>query len=151
MSDVQIINKDLRRGPFHAAIFDFDGTLSLLRRGWQQVMIPMAVEHMAATGTAEQEDQLFTIAEDFVTHLTGRQTIYQMIQLATEVKKRGGVPTDRNFDFLQSTQEEPLVQLVRVCRGGHGRLCTHAPRPFLGMLSEIGGSWGDGGAENARR
>ena len=33
---------------------------------------------------------------------------------------------------------EPLIQGVRVCKDGHGRLCTHAPRPFLAMVSEIG-------------
>ena len=39
-----------------------------------------------------------------------------------------GTPlTDRNFGFRQSTQDDPLIQVVRVCRGGHGRLCTLAP------------------------
>ena len=46
----------------------------------------------------------------------------------------------------QSNQEESLIQVVRVCRGGHGRLCAHALRPFWGMVSQIGGSWGAGGA-----
>jgi len=50
--------------------------------------------------------------------------------------------TDRNFDFRQFTQEETLIQVVRVRRAGRGRLCAHAPGPFLRMLSELGGSWG---------
>ena len=46
--------------------------------------------------------------------------------------------TDRNFDFQPTYKEEPLIQGVRVCKGGRGRLCTHAPRPFLAMVSEMG-------------
>ncbi len=91
---MQILNPNHPRGPFRAAVLDFDGTLSLLRRGWQQVMIPMAVEYLAATGTSETEAQLQQVADDFVTRLTGKQTIYQMIQLAEEVGRRGGQPLE---------------------------------------------------------
>jgi hypothetical protein len=69
-------------GPFRAAILDFDGTLSLLRQNWQDVMIPMMVEILQNTGTDESPDQLYDCAEEFVMRLNGRQTIYQMIHLA---------------------------------------------------------------------
>lgn len=82
------------RPDFRAAVFDFDGTLSLLRRNWEDVMVPQMVEALQATGTAETAEQLHAIVEAYVTRLTGRQTIYQMIQLAEEVKKRGGAPLD---------------------------------------------------------
>ncbi len=82
------------RGGFRAVLFDFDGTLSLIRRNWQDVMIPMMVDVLQATGTCETRDELFTNVEDFVMRLNGRQTIYQMIQLADEVKLRGGQPLD---------------------------------------------------------
>ena len=89
---MEIINPNHPRGPFRAAIFDFDGTLSLLRRNWQDVMIPMMVEELAATGTAEPRAELYAAVEEFVMRLNGKQTIYQMMQLADEVKARGGVP-----------------------------------------------------------
>ena len=91
-ADIEVVNTDFPRGPFRAAIFDFDGTLSLLRRNWQDVMIPMMVELLAATGTAETRDQLGVVVEEFVMRLNGRQTIYQMMQLVEEVRKRGGHP-----------------------------------------------------------
>ena len=91
---IEIVNRDYARGPFRAAIFDFDGTLSLLRRNWQAVMIPMMVEILAETGTQETRDQLHTCVDEFVMRLNGKQTIYQMIQLAEEVTKRGGVALD---------------------------------------------------------
>ena len=85
---IEIINSDFPRGPFRAAVFDFDGTLSLLRRNWQDVMIPMMVEILAATGTSETREQLREVIEDFVVRLTGKQTIYQMMRLADEIKAR---------------------------------------------------------------
>ncbi len=87
---VEIIRSDFPRGGFRAAIFDFDGTLSLLRRNWQDVMIPMMVDVLAETGTAESRDELSRCVEEFVMRLNGKQTIYQMIQLAEEVRNRGG-------------------------------------------------------------
>src|SRR6266571_19444 len=91
---MEIVNPHHPRGPFQAAIFDFDGTLSLLRRNWQEVMIPMMVEILAATGTTESRDELHVHVEDFVMRLNGKQTIYQMMQLAEEVAKRGGTPRE---------------------------------------------------------
>jgi len=92
--DIEVLNPTLPRGTFRSVLFDFDGTLSLLREGWPQVMIPMMVEVLRQTGTAETEAELTAAVEDFVMRLNGRQTIYQMIQLAEEVRRRGGQPLD---------------------------------------------------------
>src|SRR5579862_1023902 len=75
-------------------LFDFDGTLSLIRSGWMDVMVPMMVEILLALHTAESEAELRAVVEDFVGRLTGKQTIYQMIALAGEISRRGGVPRD---------------------------------------------------------
>lgn len=90
--EMEVVNPEHPRGPFSAAIFDFDGTLSLLRRNWQDVMIPMMVEILAETATTESRETLHNIVEDFVMRLNGRQTIYQMMKLAEEVAARGGEP-----------------------------------------------------------
>lgn len=92
--NIEVVYKDFPAGPKRAAIFDFDGTLSLLRRNWQHVMIPMMVDELSATGTAQTRETLHTHVEEFVMRLNGRQTIYQMMQLAEEVKQRGGSPLD---------------------------------------------------------
>jgi len=75
-------------------LFDFDGTVSLIRSGWMDVMVPMMVEILAATGSGESEAELRLLVEDFVWRLTGEQTIYQMIELAEQVRKRGGRPLE---------------------------------------------------------
>jgi phosphoglycolate phosphatase-like HAD superfamily hydrolase len=89
-----VLNPAFPRGQFRSVLFDFDGTLSLIREGWPQVMIPMMVRVLRETGTAESEAELHAAVEDFVMRLNGRQTIYQMIQLAEEVRKRGGQPLE---------------------------------------------------------
>ena len=80
----------VERGRMQFALFDFDGTISLIREGWQQVMIPMMVELLSATGTEETAGELEGIVSEYVTRLTGKQTIYQMIELAEQIRRRGG-------------------------------------------------------------
>jgi phosphoglycolate phosphatase-like HAD superfamily hydrolase len=92
--EIEILNPSLPRGRFRSVLFDFDGTLSLLREGWPQVMIPMMVGFLQETGTAESRAELESAVEDFVMRLNGKQTIYQMIQLAEEVRRRGGRPLE---------------------------------------------------------
>jgi phosphoglycolate phosphatase len=89
---IELVRPDFARGKFRAVLFDFDGTLSLIRRNWQNVMIPMMVDVLAATGTSESPSELYAHVEEFVMGLNGKQTIYQMMQLAEEVNLRGGEP-----------------------------------------------------------
>jgi phosphoglycolate phosphatase len=75
-------------------LFDFDGTLSLIRSGWMNVMVPMMVEILADLKTGESEEQLRALVEGFVWRLTGKETIYQMIAFAEAVEARGGKALD---------------------------------------------------------
>lgn len=72
------------------ALFDFDGTVSLVREGWQDIMIPYFEEVIKETGTDETDEEIKKVVTDFVDTLTGKQTIFQCIQLDEEVVKRGG-------------------------------------------------------------
>lgn len=82
------------RGRVRFALFDFDGTVSLIRTGWQDQMIPMMVETLRDCPDAEDEATLGRVVREYVDTLTGKQTIYQMIRLAEEVAKRGGTPRE---------------------------------------------------------
>ena len=103
------------------ALFDFDGTLSLIRTGWLDVMVPMMVEILAGLRTGESEADLRGVVEDFVWRLTGKETVYQMIALAGEIQRRGGTPLDplvykrRYLDLLSDVIRDRLKEL----RGGH--------------------------------
>jgi len=89
---IEILNPHIQRGRVRHALFDFDGTLSLIREGWQGVMIPMMVEILLETPRHESEAELLAVVTEFVERLTGKQTIYQMIRLCDEVRQRGGQP-----------------------------------------------------------
>ena len=71
------------------ALFDFDGTISLIREGWQEIMIPYFTEVLCETGTGESREALEACVREFVDKLTGKQTIFQCLRLKEEVEKRG--------------------------------------------------------------
>lgn len=91
---IEIVNPTAPRGRVRFALFDFDGTLSLIREGWQGVMIPYFVEELLTTPRSGAPDEVEAVVREFVERLTGKQTIYQCFALAEEVGKRGGVPKD---------------------------------------------------------
>ncbi len=76
------------------ALFDFDGTISTIRSGWMDIMVPMMVELLADLRSGESEAELTEVVREFVGRLTGKQTMYQMIELAENIEKRGGRPLD---------------------------------------------------------
>jgi phosphoglycolate phosphatase-like HAD superfamily hydrolase len=93
-SPVRVLNSPLDARGARVALFDFDGTLSLIRSGWMEVMVPMMVEVLVGLGTGESPEDLEATVRDFVTRLTGKQTIYQMIELARQVEARAARPAE---------------------------------------------------------
>jgi len=91
---IELIHPYFVREEIHSALFDFDGTLSLIREGWQGIMIPMMVEILEQTPRHEDRHSIQKVVTEFVTDLTGQQTIYQMMQLCKEITLRGGKPED---------------------------------------------------------
>ena len=69
------------------ALFDFDGTISVIRSGWIDVMAPMMVEILLDLKTGESEAELDSLVREFICRTTGEETIYQMIDFADQVSK----------------------------------------------------------------
>lgn len=108
----EVLNPHVRRGPFRAALFDFDGTLSLIREGWPRVMVGMMVERLRGLGLArEPEDELWGLVERFVMELNGHPTVVQMARFADEVRARGGSPDQP--DAYVAEYLDRLMRLVR--------------------------------------
>jgi phosphoglycolate phosphatase-like HAD superfamily hydrolase len=106
-SQIEIICPDIQRGSIKYALFDFDGTISLIREGWQSIMIPMMVEILMETPRHEDPFEIEKIVKEFVTRLTGKQTIYQMIQLCEEIVARGGTPQEpAQYKYLYNERLE---------------------------------------------
>lgn len=89
---LEVINDVADGRKFKVALFDFDGTLSLIREGWQEIMIPYFIEEFCASlpEHKENDDEILKLITDFVDELTGKQTIFQCMQLGIEIEKRGG-------------------------------------------------------------
>ncbi|HYM11928.1 MAG TPA: HAD family hydrolase [Bryobacterales bacterium] len=132
---------DARRA--RVALFDFDGTVSLIRSGWVDVMVPMMVELLLDLKTGEREADLRAMVEEYVGRLTGRQTMYQMIELARQIELRGGAPLDpleykrMYYDRLQGLLEDRLAEL-RAGRIAPDRMMVPGARRLLEALHERG-------------
>lgn len=113
----EILNPAASAAEARVAMFDFDGTLSLLRAGWANVMVPMMVGELAHLDSGESPAELEAVAREFVDRLTGKQTIYQMIELARQVELRGGSPRDpldykrQYLDLLAAKIEYRLAEV----------------------------------------
>lgn len=100
------------------ALFDFDGTLSLLREGWQEIMAEQMVDTLMQTATHEDATTLRPFVADLIRQTTGQQTIYQMIRLAKEVEKRGTVPESaqtykQHFTDRLSAHIRPRLSVIQ--------------------------------------
>jgi len=93
---IEIMHDRIARGPFRVrfAVFDMDGTLSLIREGWPEVMAEAMLDELRRTPNHESESALRTFVAELIVRTTGQTTSYQMACLADEVRQRGGQPED---------------------------------------------------------
>jgi phosphoserine phosphatase len=77
-----------RPGITHA-VFDFDGTLSLIRHGWPDIMLAMFLE-MLPPRAGEDEAALRAELMHEMLSFNGKQTIHQMVAFAERVRARSG-------------------------------------------------------------
>ncbi|MDW7658907.1 MAG: HAD family hydrolase [Bacillota bacterium] len=84
------------RKPLKAILFDFDGTLSTLRSGWEAVMSDLMHEILIpekgdrVSGQSDMAEKIAT----YIDTSTGIQTIFQMQWLAEQVRAAGRQPLD---------------------------------------------------------
>lgn len=79
-----------KRPVLKAVLFDFDGTLSTLRHGWEEIMEPMMLEFIA--GPTGIDAPLVAKVRNYIDESTGIQTYFQMEWLANEVRQTGRNP-----------------------------------------------------------
>lgn len=138
-TSIEILLRRVPQQPPRHVLFDFDGTLSLIREGWPEVMIPMMVEILQATGTQESVEELHRLVAHFVAELTGKQTIYQMIRLAEEIERRGGTPQDplvykqRYLDLLM----ERITSRREALRSGKAKPAEMVVPGSFALLDEL--------------
>ena len=87
---MEVLHSNTARTPVRAVLFDFDGTVSTLRCGWEAVMKPLMLEMIS--GGKPWDTALEKEVEDYISESTGIQTIHQMKWLAATVHERGNNP-----------------------------------------------------------
>jgi phosphoglycolate phosphatase len=123
-----------RAGVSHV-LFDFDGTLSLIRQGWPEVMVPMFVEMLPFRPGETEEEARQSLFEDIM-RLNGKQTIYQMIQFAERVKERGGQPHDPLWykaEYLRRLDEriKDRIEALQAGTSKRDEWLVYGARPLL--------------------
>ena len=86
-----IVLENHKKQKISCAVFDFDGTLSTLRCGWETVMEPLMLE--CIFGEKYNEENVREVRE-YIKNSTGIQTILQMKWLAERVRQQGKTPLD---------------------------------------------------------
>jgi phosphoglycolate phosphatase len=123
-------------------LFDFDGTLSLIREGWPQVMVPLFVEMLPSVPRESEAARRQLCFEDIM-RLNGKQTIYQMIQLTERIKERGGSPRDPlwyKHEYLRRLDER-IRHRTDDLRSGARKpddFLVFGARSMLGLLQQRG-------------
>jgi phosphoglycolate phosphatase-like HAD superfamily hydrolase len=71
------------------ALFDFDGTLSVLRQGWEPVMERVMLEAICAGAGRTPSQAIMAEVQEYIDRSTGKLTILQMQWLADKVRSYG--------------------------------------------------------------
>ncbi|MDK2952144.1 MAG: hypothetical protein PWQ77_1809 [Kosmotogales bacterium] len=88
-------------------IFDFDGTISLLREGWQPIMSKLMFEKITGEKNISHKlsGKIKNEIKEFISETTGIQTILQMEGLIDLIKRYGFVKTE-NIKSVQEYKNE---------------------------------------------
>ncbi|NOU96095.1 HAD hydrolase-like protein [Paenibacillus sp. LMG 31456] len=124
-------------GRVKAVLFDFDGTLSTLRAGWEETMAPFFKEAISGSYsiTPEESALLEQEIEDYIDQSTGIQTIFQMRWLAEKVKEKGwNVEILGEWDYKAEYNRRLLLKVEERVRGLRDGL--YDPTDFLIKGSE---------------
>lgn len=142
-SSIEIICPGIETGKIRFALFDFDGTISLIREGWQSIMIPMMTEILQRETRGADAVELEKVVKEFVTRLTGKQTIYQMIQLCEEIEKRGGKAENPLFyknmyNERLNTHIQDRIEALKQKKVKPEEMCVPGALDWLGILRKRG-------------
>ncbi len=111
---------ELPRGPIRHALFDHDGTISTLRRGWEesmeQIMIESILGPRAGSVDAEILKQVRNEVLLYIDRSTGVQTLTQMQELVKLVRRFGFVEPSQVTDALGYKRRYKQLLMRRVGR-----------------------------------
>lgn len=123
------ILRETPKSPIQAALLDFDGTLSTLRCGWEEVMEPLMLELIA--GDTPIDDALRREVKAYIDESTGIQTIYQMKWLVDAVKRHGRNPHPQEDPWVYKAEYNRRLMERVTLRKASLATGEKAPEAFL--------------------
>lgn len=142
---LRILNPSVanRLGHIRHTLFDFDGTLSVIREGWDSVMISFMVKSIC--GDDPPTPRVEQVVRDYVDQSAGTLTILQMKWLEMAVSREGRVTqpkTAREYKalYVQQLLEQVQARKVALERGlvSPDGLMIGGSRAFLTELARHG-------------
>ncbi len=141
---VELVNRQAAFGQLRHALFDFDGTISVLREGWERVMAPLMVE-MIAGEAGDPDGSIRREVERYVDESTGLQTILQMDWLVQAVARRRGADKALTAEGYKAIYDQRLRRHIAERVAGvesgqtpRGEMMLAGAEAFLQALSERG-------------
>jgi len=95
-TEIEIVDPNVPRGRLRYGLFDSDGTISLLREGWEKIMGPVMIECIC--GDHPPTPEIEQAVAEYIDKSTGIQTIFQMEHLVEMVREYGLVPEGKILD-----------------------------------------------------
>ncbi|MFP6614833.1 MAG: HAD hydrolase-like protein [Candidatus Hydrogenedentota bacterium] len=146
LGDIEIV-RELRKTGFQHVLFDFDGTISLLREGWQGVMQSMMAEMICGDETLT--NRVNKRIMDFINKTTGYQTIIQMDGVIDLIREFNNIPEEEILDaqayrkiYNDALMLPVNVRLDKLSKGEvtQEKMCVKGARDFVEGLATKGAS-----------
>lgn len=133
-----IILEQHSKAKIKCAVFDFDGTISTLRCGWESVMEPLILECIFGD---EYTEQNVKEVKDYIAASTGIQTIMQMKWLAQRVEMAGKRTLDP-WDYKAEYNRRLMINVEKLRKdaldGNREKYIMRGAEQFLAVLKQRG-------------
>ena len=107
---LEIVHPEVDLGHTRYALFDFDGTVSVIRHGWEQIMRAVMLESICPGRTPPPEIEAEVV--DYIDRSTGILTIKQMKWLEETVGRYGMAKDGYSASQYKRMYNERLLQPV---------------------------------------
>lgn len=118
-SEIEIITTPLPETNLSHIIFDYDGTISTLREGWEKIMEPMMIKAILGNKYESANETVYHRVRQrvikFINDTTGIQTLVQMQGLIRLIKEFGIVRNNKILDehAYKALYNKELLKLVK--------------------------------------
>ncbi len=128
------------------AIFDYDGTLSTIRQGWEQVMEEVMMHAILGADAKSDKDlykQVVVRVRDYIDKTTGLQTLTQMQGLTKMVEEFARIPKKQilNAAVYKETYNTALLKMIagriEKLKAGKIQLDEVLIKGVVGFLEEL--------------